>query len=254
MILKDDAFSTIVVAVQQGRVIFNNIRKFVLYLISCNVSEVLIVFLASLVKAPWPLLPLQILFLNFVTDVFPALALGIGEGDPDIIKTPPRDPREPILMRQHWLAIGGYGLMITISVLGAFALAFTWLQMEKGQAVTISFLTLAFAQLWHVFNMRDHGSGFFSNDIIRNLAVWVALALCTGLLLAAVYLPTLATVLNVVDPGRDGWALILVVSLIPWGVGQVLKSTGIKNDQRAFAHEKGKSTVTKGTKPHERLA
>lgn len=222
MVLKDDAFSTIVAAIAQGRAIFDNIRKFVLYLISCNVSEIMAVSLASLANAPLPILPLQILFLNLVTDVFPALALGVGEGDPAVMKRPPRDPRESILTGGHWWAVAGYGLAITVAVLGALALAFTWLGMEKERAVTVSFLTLAFAQLWHVFNLRDRGSDFLRNDITRNRLVWGALALCAGLLLAAVYLPGLALVLRVVDPGTSGWILIVVMSLIPWAIGQSL--------------------------------
>ena len=224
MVLKDDAFSTIVVAVEQGRIIFDNIRKVVLYLLSCNVSEVMVVGLASLVNAPLPILPLQILFINLVTDVFPALALGVGEGDPAIMKRPPRDPSEPILSRQHWLTIAGYGLIMTVAVLGAFALAFIWLEMGERQAVSVSFLTLAIAQLWHVFNMRDRGSRFLRNDVTRNRFVWGALVLCAGLLLAAVYLPSLSTVLKVVDPGMRGWMLVIGMSLIPWMIGQLLKS------------------------------
>jgi Ca2+-transporting ATPase len=164
------------------------------------------------------------LFLNLVTDVFPALALGVGEGDPAIMKRPPRDPDEPILAGQRWLAIGGYSLIITISVLGAFALAFTWLNMDEKQAVTVSFLTLAFAQLWHVFNMRDRGSSFLHNDVIRNPFVWGALALCTLLLLIAVYLPVLAGVLKLVAPSLNGWTLIIIMSVIPLVVGQIVKS------------------------------
>lgn len=225
MVLKDDAFSTIVVAVEQGRVIFNNIRKFVLYLLSCNLSEVMVVGLASLVNAPLPILPLQILFLNLVTDVFPALALGAGEGDPGIMKYPPRDPKESILTKSHWLAVGGYGMLITIAVLGALFLALTWLKMGKSQAVTISFLTLAFAQLWHVFNMRDRSSGLLRNEITRNPFVWGALVLCTGLLVAAVYLPGLSEVLKVFNPGLEGWILIIVMSMIPLVIGQVVKLT-----------------------------
>lgn len=223
MILKDDAFSSIAAAIKQGRVIFNNIRKFVLYLISCNVSEIISVSLASAVQIPLPILPLQILFLNLVTDVFPALALGAGEGEKDVMKHPPRDPKEPILKREHWLAIIGYGILIMISVIGALLLALFWLKNEKEQAVTISFLTLAFAQLWHVFNMREHGSHFFHNDITRNPFVWGALVLCIGLLLTAVYFPPLATVLKVINPGIRGWGLILVMSMIPFITGQVLK-------------------------------
>lgn len=227
MVLKDDAFSTIVAAIEQGRVIFNNIRKFVLYLLSCNTAEVMIVGLASLVNAPLPIRPLQILFLNLVTDVFPALALGMGRGDPHIMGRPPRDPEEPLMARRHWLAVGGYGLAITLSVLGAFALAFNWLQVKGDQAVTVSFLALAFAQLWHVFNMRDRGSGFLRNDITRSPYVWGALGLCIGLLMAAVYVPGLSGVLKVVAPSVRGWALVIGMSLVPWVIGQVLKQIGV---------------------------
>jgi Ca2+-transporting ATPase len=225
MVLEDDAFSSIVLAVRLGRVIFNNIRRFVLYLISCNVSEILVVFLATMVNLPLPILPLQILFLNLVTDVFPALALGVSKGDPAVMRRPPRDPDEAVLMRRHWLRIGGFASVITISVLASFVLAFRWLGMEGNQAVTISFLTLAFAQLWHVFNMRDLGSDFIENDVFQNLYVWGAVVLCVFLLLAAVYLPPLANVLKLVRPGLTGWGLILGFSVIPWVVGQIYKST-----------------------------
>src|SRR5690606_23321669 len=103
--------------------IFENIRAFVLYLLSCNLSEILVIGLAAAVGYPLPLLPLQILFLNLVTDVFPALALGAGEGDANILARPPRDPREPILAARHWRTIGGYAVLLTASVLGAFVVA-----------------------------------------------------------------------------------------------------------------------------------
>ena len=100
MVLLDDAFPTIVKAIREGRVIFGNIRRFVAYLLSCNLSEVLVVGLAILSTLPLPIMPLQILYLNLVTDVFPAFALAMGEGEPGILKRPPRDPREPILGRR----------------------------------------------------------------------------------------------------------------------------------------------------------
>ena len=140
MVLKDDAFATIVAAIEQGRILFTNIRKFIVYLMSCNVSEILIVALASLVDAPMPLLPLQILFLNLVTDVFPGAGPRCGRGaDPSYMKRPPRGPEEPVLTSRHYLAIGGYGLLITFAVLAAFAVAFLWLEMSAEQAVTVSF-------------------------------------------------------------------------------------------------------------------
>jgi Ca2+-transporting ATPase len=224
MVLKDDAFSSIVAAIQQGRVIFDNIRKFVIYLLSCNVSEILAVSVASVANAPLPILPLQILFLNLVTDVFPALALGVGEGDPAVMSRPARPPGEPIMTRAHWFGVGGYSLLITASVLGSLALALNWLRLDPRQAVTVSFLTLAFAQLWHVFNMRDRGSGLLRNEITVNRSVWGALALCTGLLLSAVYLPGLSTVLKLSGPGGRGWALVAAMSLIPLTAGQIAKS------------------------------
>jgi Ca2+-transporting ATPase len=236
MVLKDDRFSTIVAAVKQGRVIFDNIRKFVLYLISCNVSEIMAVTFAAAANFPLPILPLQILFLNLVTDVFPALALGVGEGDPDVMKRPSRSSTEPILSRQHWLAIGGYGLVMTFSVLGALALALTWLRMDPSQAVTVSFLTLALAQLWHVFNMRDRGSRFFRNDMTQNPYVWGALGLCTALLLVAVYLPGLSDVLKLTNPGIKGWILIVAMSLIPWVIGQISKTIPTKTARSAQEH------------------
>jgi Ca2+-transporting ATPase len=224
MVLQDDRFSSIVAAVEQGRVIFDNIRKFVLYLLSCNISEIAVISLASLVNAPLPIRPLQILFLNLVTDVFPALALGVGEGEAGIMKRPPRDPREPIVTRRHWVEMGGFSTLITFVVLGALALTLVGLDMQQDRAVTISFLTLAFAQLWHVFNMRNQGSGFSSNEVVRNPWVWGALLLCTGLLLAAVYVPGLNSLLKVQDPGPVGWALVLGASLLPWAVGQIFRS------------------------------
>lgn len=227
MVLQDDAFSSIVAAVEQGRVIFSNIRKFVLYLLSCNISEVMVVALASLINAPLPILPLQILFLNLVTDVFPALALGVGEGDPHVMERPPRDPQEPVMTKRHWVIMGGFGALMTTAVLGALFLALRAFGMAQERAVTISFLTLALAQLWHVFDMRDRGSDLLNNDVVRNPYVWGAVVLCVGLLLAAVYIPFLANLLSIVQPGLSGWGLILGMSLIPLVIGQVLKEIGV---------------------------
>jgi len=221
MILKDDAFSSIVHAVEQGRIIFENIRSFVIYLLSCNLSEIMAVTLASLVNAPLPLLPLQILFLNIVTDVFPALALAAGEGSSDIMKQPPRRKDEPIMNAQQWFGVSAYGLAITASVLGAMAIALSVLDMNEREAITISFLTLAFAQLWHVFNMRDSSSGVFSNTIVRNPFIWGALALCTFLLLLTVYVPLLADILKISNPGANGWGLVIGMSLLPLIAGQI---------------------------------
>jgi Ca2+-transporting ATPase len=221
MVLTDDSFSSIVAAVQQGRIIFGNIRKFVFYLLSCNVSEIMIIGGAAAAKVPLPILPLQILFLNLVTDVFPALALAMGEGDPKVMEKPPRDAREPLLTRRHWLGIGGFGLLITIAVLAALGLALRALGFDTERAVTVSFLTLAVAQLWHVFNLREIGSTLTRNEIVHNRWIWGALAICALLLLAAIYLPGFSSVLHTVDPGLAGWAVVLAMSLAPTLAGQI---------------------------------
>ena len=222
MVLLDDAFSTIVSAIRQGRVIFDNIRSFVIYLLSCNISEVLVVGIAALLNAPLPILPLQILFLNLVTDIFPALALGVGEGSAAVMQRRPRPGEKPIISPANWAVIGRYGLLMTAAVLGAFWLAYRSPEFGEAKAVTVSFLTLSFTQLWHVFNMRGPGSGFFHNSITRNPFIWGALLLCTGLVMAAVYFPPLAAVLKLTDPGGRGWLIVAAMSLLPLFFEQTL--------------------------------
>ena len=229
MVLQDDEFNTIVAAVAHGRAIFANIRKFVVYLLSCNSSEVLVVSLATVAGAPLPLLPLQILFLNLVTDVFPALALGVGKGAPLLMKSRPRPSTERILTREHWIRIGLHGLVIAVAVLAAMAVSVFYMAFDQRHAVTVAFCTLAFAQMWHVFNMRDEIRRVFVNEITRNSWIWVALTLCLGLVLAAVYLPAFANVLKLSDPGVAGWALIVPASLLP-----VLVAPFVHKSAKAF--------------------
>jgi Ca2+-transporting ATPase len=223
MVLRDDAFASIVAAIGQGRVIFANIRKFIVYLLSCNLSEIMVVGLASLSGLPLPILPLQILYLNLVTDVFPAFALGAGEGEADVMERPPRNPKEPLLARRHWITIVSFGAAITASTLAAFYLAMTLLEMDPEQAVTIAFLTLALSQLWTVFNMRERGTGFLRNEITRNLYVWAAIAWCLALTVGAVYMPGLADILSLSPPDMEGWMLAVGLSLVPWLLGQLAK-------------------------------
>lgn len=215
MVLQDDEFGTIVEAVAQGRAIFDNIRKFVVYLLSCNISEILIVGLATIAGAPLPLLPLQILFLNLVTDVFPALALGVGEGSRVLMREPPRPAGEPVLTRSHWLMILQHAAIMSGAVLGAMAVAIFGLGFDAAGAVTVSFCTLAFAQLWHVFNMRSRPRAILRNEITRNPWIWGAIILCVLLVLAVVYIPFLAGLLSLSAPGTSGWLTILGMSVIP---------------------------------------
>jgi Ca2+-transporting ATPase len=122
----------------------------------------------------------------------------------------------------HWRAIAGYGVLIAITVLAAFWIALDVLQMDADHAVTVSFLVLAFAQLWHVFNLRGAGTTLLANDVVRNLYVWGALGLCVLLLLAAVYMPGLSSVLRPTHPGAMGWLVVIGLSVVPLLVGQAI--------------------------------
>ena len=227
IILKDDSFQTIVIAVEQGRVIFENIRRFVLFLLSGNVAEIMIVSFALALGAPLPILPLQILYLNMIGDVFPSLALGVGRGDHRVMGRPPREPQEPILTERHWIEIFGYGLLLTLTVLSAFFLSLIRFGMPLDQAVTVSFLTVSFARLWHAFNMKDWGASLTSNSVVRNPWMWGAMVTGCGLLFASVYVPQLSSALSLKPPERTGWALVATMSVLPLIVVQALKSPKI---------------------------
>jgi Ca2+-transporting ATPase len=128
------------------------------------------------------------------------------------------------LTGNHWWAIGGWGVTIAICVLAALSIGILWRHMQPAQAVTVSFLTLGFAKLWFVFNLRDRGSSLLRNDIVRNPWVWLAIALCTGLLLAAAYAPGLSEILETRPPGGAGWGLIILLGALPFVVGQILRA------------------------------
>ncbi|MGE3673399.1 MAG: cation-translocating P-type ATPase, partial [Polyangiaceae bacterium] len=223
LVLNDDRLSTVVVAIGEGRIIFENIRKFALYLLSCNASELGAVGVAALIGLPLPVLPLQILFLNLVTDVFPALALGACEGQGRALRLAPRAPDEGVLERRHWLAIAAHGGFIAALVLGSLILARSGFGLTPRGAVSVSFATLGFAQLTHVFNMRGDDSPWIKNEVTRNLWVWGAVFFCVGLLLAALYLPQLATVLDTEALDARGWAVVFVGSLLTLPFGALVR-------------------------------
>ncbi|MFW5744960.1 MAG: cation-translocating P-type ATPase [Spirochaetota bacterium] len=234
MVLTDDALGSVVSAIRYGRIIFANIRKFVVYLMSCNLAEIVAVGIAAVAALPLPLRPLQILFLNVVTGVFPALALGVGPGSGDVMHHPPRDPESSVLERRHWLALVAFSALIAAAVFAAFLVALGPLSTGEEGAVTVSFLTLAFAQVWHVFNMRGDRSGLLRNDITGNPWVWGAAALCLGLVVGAATLPGVSRVLSLAPVGRDGWLLALGASFVPLLFGPVARRL-VAGDREVFA-------------------
>lgn len=223
LILKDDAFSSIVRAIRQGRVIFNNIRNFVIYLLSCNISEIMVVAIAAFAGLPMPLFPLQILFLNIITDVFPALALGMGKGESDVMDHPPRKESEPILMPKHWSAVLIYGLAITISIIGLVAWARYSLKLDTQTVNNLAFYTLILAQLWNVFNLPAAALSLWKNEVTKNKYVWSALILCILLVILAYAIPVVRSALSLVEFPISYLGWIFLFSIIPVMIIQFLK-------------------------------
>ncbi|GAB3978798.1 cation-transporting P-type ATPase [Spirosoma terrae] len=216
LILKDDSFTSIVRAIGQGRVIFENIRKFVLFLLSCNLSEIFVVALAGLVGLGNPLLPLQILFVNIVTDVFPALALGVGRENGTLMKRPPRQPNRPLLDRADWRLVVLYAFIITAAVLGAYLYALNEWNYTAEQGSTIAFYALSWVQLLHVFNLYSgRRASLINNEITRNRYVWLALLVCVGILLLTYYVPVLIQILAIQALDRKALLLIVGAGLFP---------------------------------------
>ena len=223
VVLRDDRFVTIGAAVEEGRVIYDNIRKFIFYLFSCNLAEVLVLFAAGLAGLPLPLLPLQILWLNLVTDTFPALALALEPGEPGVMARPPRDPAGGILSRRFARAIGFYAVLIT----GVTFAAFLWGLRPGGEgyehAVTLSFMTLALAQLFHLGNARSTGPVLSFRRASANRFALVAVAVVLILQILAVQLPPLAALLDLRPLRPADWALVGALSVVPAGLGQILR-------------------------------
>ena len=216
IVLRDDSFSSIVLAIRQGRIIFENIRKFIVYLLSCNLSEILVVATASFFDMPLPLLPLQILFLNIVTDVFPALALGMGEGGQNIMKKKPKDPEEEIIPPELWRSIVSYGLGMTIAVVGIELVSLHVLQLPDKSANNMTFYTLILVQLWNVFNLPEASVSFIKNEVTKNKFVWLALLLCFLIVLMVWSIPNAREALSLVyyiSPAH--WGVIILFSFIP---------------------------------------
>lgn len=223
MVLTDDAFPSIVEAIEQGRVIFGNIRRFIVYQLSYHLAEIIIIAGISFTLFYLPLLPLQLLFLNLLSDVFPALALGLGQGDDTIMKQPPKKPDEPILTRKNWGQIMVYGLIMSVCITGVYLLAMFAFNTSKEVANTITFFSLAFSQLLHVFNMRDAQEHPFNNQITRNPYIWYALAICAVFLLLGYFVPFLSELLSLQTLQLVHWALIGGATLSTLLISQLLK-------------------------------
>ncbi|OSZ77091.1 hypothetical protein CAP36_11760 [Chitinophagaceae bacterium IBVUCB2] len=226
MVLKDDSFSSIVVAIKQGRIIFENIKKFVTFLLSCNLSELLVIATVAVMNLHFQLLPLQILFINLITDLLPALALGLIKGGANIMKQPPRKSSEPIIDKSRWKLIFFYAIVIGLVSTGAVIFNhYAYHNDEPWDAAmcnNILFFTLIFCQLFHVFNM---GSGpFFNNEVIKNKYIWYAVTGSLVILIAVIQIPYVREALNIISMTMQEWIIIVSASVSSILIIQAAKS------------------------------
>lgn len=229
VILMDDKFTSTELAIRQGRTIFENIRQFVIFLLSCNLAEIISVALASLSNLPMPLLPLQILFLNLITDVFPALALGVGKGDPNIMKDPPRDPQEPILTKKLWRATVLYGLSITAAVIGVVVYTHFEMGLSGILVNNIAFYTLILAQLLNVFNLPRRKISFLKNEVTTNPWVWAASAFSILVMVIVYHVPVMAEALSLVPLSVNHLLVVIVFGTASLVISQILKHLKLTN-------------------------
>jgi Ca2+-transporting ATPase len=226
VVITDDNFATIVVAVEQGRIIYANILRFIHYLFSCNLSEITSVFAAIMIGWPLPLGPLQVLWLNMVTDVFPAMALALEPSAPDVMRRPPRDPREPLMTPGFIGLIAWQGLLLAGVTLATFFVGMQWYgRAGTGlrHAVTMAFMTLALTQIFHAFNARSQRRSAFTDRLFTNGWLWGAVLACVLLQVAAVYVPFLQAVLYTVPLSGADWGMIAAWSLAPVAVVELVK-------------------------------
>ncbi len=224
MVLTDDNYASIVSAVEQGRIIYSNIRKFVYYLISCNLAEILIIFLATLASSSSPLNAIQLLWLNLLTDGAPALALGMERGDPDIMEQPPRPVREPIVNRRMLVGIVVQTIAITASVLAAYYIGRDWAPSSPALAQTMAFVTLSASELVRAYTARSERASLFRLGVFSNQFMQYAVLLSILLLLGAVYVPFLQPIFETVPLGIREWTVVLPLLLVPGIAAEITKA------------------------------
>jgi Ca2+-transporting ATPase len=220
MVLTDDNYASIVSAIEQGRVIYSNIRKFVYYLLSCNMAEITILFVAMLAGWPLPLVPIQLLVLNLITDGAPALALGVEKGDPDIMDQKPRPVGEAIINRDMVIGIAVQTVAISLAVLAAFQIG---LAGSEAHARTMAFATLSISELLRAYTSRSERYSLWAIGPFTNK--WMQWAVLTSLviLLAIIYVPVLDPIFSTTFLTLDDWLVMLPLILVPSVAAEINK-------------------------------
>ncbi|MDQ0190824.1 calcium-translocating P-type ATPase, SERCA-type [Alicyclobacillus cycloheptanicus] len=218
LVLADDNFATIVAAVEEGRGIYDNIKKFIRYLLASNVGEILTMFVAMLAGLPLPLLPIQILWVNLVTDGLPAIALGVDPAEKDMMDRPPRNVNEGIFARGFALKIMSRGVLIGFVTLAVFVWSLKLNPAslgDLGKAQTMAYATLTMAQFILVFDCRSVDGGIFKRNFFENKWLLLAVGSSVALFLLTMYIPSIAAVFKTVALGGRDWLVVLIAAAIP---------------------------------------
>ena len=234
MVLTDDNFASIVAAVEEGRVIFANIRKFVFFLMSCNLAEIFVVFFAMILGWPIPLLPIQLLWLNLVTDAFPALALGMEKPEPGVMDQQPRDPQEPLLNSNMKKMIVVQSSVLTFAVLGSFCYALANLtpnfqfgapltpDIDLSMARTFAFATMISAELLRAYTTRSEHYSVFKIGLFSNKYMNIGVGVSFSLLMLALYGP-LHEIFRTQILGLKEWSIVGGFAILPFVAGELGK-------------------------------
>jgi Ca2+-transporting ATPase len=228
MVLTDDNYTSIVAAIEQGRIIYSNIRKFVYYLLSCNMSEIMIIFISTLIGWPSPLTAIQLLWLNLVTDGAPALSLATEKGDPDIMDRKPRPPSEPIINRFMLIGIVVQTIAITATTLLAYYIGLFTDPEHLEFAETMAFVTLSCSELLRAFTARSEYYPLTKIGIFKNHWMNYAVLVSLILILAVVYIPFLQGVFNTQPLGYQQWLQILPLLIIPSAAAELTKTISMR--------------------------
>lgn len=215
MILTDDNFATIVAAVEEGRAIYDNIKKAIHYLLSCNISELLIMFIAVLAGWPLPLLPIQILWVNLVTDGPPALALAVDPAARGLLRRPPRPKKAFLFDRFEMTLMPIQGIFLTISCLGAYYIVLHVFNESLDTARTIAFSVMTLSQKFHALNCRSQTRSFFGLGPLTNPWLLASFAFVMALHMAILYVPALQTIFHTVPLSWRDWEFMIVISALP---------------------------------------
>lgn len=228
MVVTDDNFASIVAAVEEGRGIYDNIKKFIHYLLSCNAGEILVMFVSSLIGWPVPLLPIHILWVNLVTDGLPALALGVDSVDPKIMQRVPRKPDEGVVTKQRGFLMLAQGAFIAFCSLLAFSFVLFIEKEGIARARTAAFIVLACSQLFHSFNCRNMTESLFKIGVFTNKKLILATSVSFLLQMAVVYAPFLQKVFKTEPLGAFDWFLVVAISSFPFWAMEAVKMVNKK--------------------------